>query len=132
MGKRKKAEDAGSAPAAAPFNPAFAGLAGLRAEMPNAPDTRPEPAEEAPSPPGPRGKIVVTRERKGRGGKTVTRVARLGYELSGLEQTLDTLKRTLGCAGTVEEEDLILSGDQTGRVAEWLRAELGRKVVVGN
>lgn len=115
-----------------PFNNPFGALAALKADLPDAPAPAPEPTPEPEKPSGPRGKVVITREKKGRGGKTVTRVARLGLAPADLEATLDTLKRTLGCAGSIEEGDLILSGDQTNRAADWVKATLGRKVVVGN
>jgi translation initiation factor 1 len=130
VAKRKKVRIETSEPEK-PFNPAFAALADLRSEMPDTQDVPPPPGPEPPAR-GPRGKIVVTREKKGRGGKTVTRVAQLRLDAAALAGLVDTLKRSLGCAGHIEDEDLILAGDQTARAAEWLGAELGRKVVVGN
>lgn len=98
----------------------------------------PSPAEDptpvvAPKTVGTGGrKIVVAREKKGRGGKTVTRVSQLELDADATEALAHTLKRTLGCGGSVEDGDVLLSGDQTERVPALLVAELGRRVVVGN
>ena len=71
-----------------------------------------------------RERIVVRREKKGRAGKTVTRV-------SGLELARE-LKRALGCGASVEDGDVILQGSLTERAAEWLERERGAKVRIGN
>jgi translation initiation factor 1 len=137
--KRERVDASTTAPEKGPFNNAFGGLAALRAQMGDAPDTPEAPApvvadapDAAEEPRGSGRKVVVARERKGRGGKTVTRVSQLDLDAAATESLAHTLKRTLGCGGSVEGEDVILAGDQTERAADWLRGELGRKVVIGN
>ncbi|MFT5287081.1 MAG: translation initiation factor 1 [Planctomycetota bacterium] len=77
-------------------------------------------------------KVVVRREKKGRGGKTVTRVT--GIDMPG--QQLDELKRemtrALGCGGTIDVDDIVVQGDLTERAASWLGERLGVKVTIGN
>ena len=76
------------------------------------------------------GKIVISREKKGRAGKTVTRIAGLPvHELKGLTKTL---KKALGCGASIEGADLILLGSLTERAAAWFRNAGATKVVIGN
>ncbi|MEQ9499974.1 MAG: translation initiation factor [Deltaproteobacteria bacterium] len=134
--KRERVDASTTAPEKGPFNNAFGGLASLRAQMGGASKAAETPAPVAADEPeatrGSGRKVVVARERKGRGGKTVTRVSQLDLDAAATETLAHTLKRTLGCGGSVEGEDVILAGDQTERAADWLRGELGRKVVIGN
>jgi translation initiation factor 1 len=78
---------------------------------------------------GPR--LVVRREKKGRGGKTVTRVSGLprATDLAGLARDM---KKALGCGASVEEGDVLLQGALTDRAAAWLRKRLGAHVTIGN
>jgi len=78
------------------------------------------------------GRIVVRREKKGRAGKTVTRVAGLSLEVPGLEQLARELKRALGCGASIEGGEIVLQGAMTERAAQWLRARTGADVTVGN
>lgn len=104
----------------------FAALAGLAA--PPGPAAA-EPPAEAPSPAdGPRfpNKLVVRREKKGRGGKTVTRIR--GIPAAEREAIAARLKKALGCGAAVEGEDLVLLGALVDRAADWLEAEGARRV----
>lgn len=108
----------------------FAALAGLRDALP--PMT---PAPAAPSPPAARkpafaGKLVVQREKKGRGGKTVTRVR--GLAPSSLDALATQMKKALGCGATIEDGDLVLLGSLVERAAAWLRAQGAERVIEGN
>jgi translation initiation factor 1 len=75
-------------------------------------------------------KLVVRRERAGRGGKTVTRVS--GLPAGALPDVARRLKTALGCGATFEELDLLLLGDLVERAATWLEGEGARRVVRGN
>ncbi|MBT3378536.1 MAG: hypothetical protein HN742_24980 [Lentisphaerae bacterium] len=77
------------------------------------------PSPKRPS--GPRLHFAI--QRKGRGGKTVTRVGSFKH-LSMLELMvmLKEIKRELGVGGTVEDDILELQGDQRQRAAEWFGA----------
>lgn len=77
-------------------------------------------------------KLVVRREKKGRGGKTATVVSGLGLRAADLERVARTLRRALGCGATVEDADVVLQGDMTRRVQAWLTARGARQVVIGN
>lgn len=131
MGKRDKKPEA-SAPAA-PFHNPFAALGLKREELPAGPAPAPVKAEESSGSSGPKGpaRAVVRMERKGRGGKEVTVVEQLGLSAAELEKWLKALKGGLGCGGTVEEDTLVLQGDQRERLPALLEARGVRRVTVG-
>jgi len=69
----------------------------------------------------------VKRDRKRRGGKTVTVVYGLQHSPATFRDLLKTLKITCGAGGTLKEWELEIQGDQREKIAETLR-ELGYKV----
>lgn len=75
-------------------------------------------------------RVVVQREKKGRAGKTVTRVT--GLEAGDLTEIAGRLKRALGCGASVEAGDVLLQGALTERAAGWLRENTGVDVTIGN
>jgi translation initiation factor 1 len=77
-------------------------------------------------------KIVLRREKKGRGGKTATVVEGIKLPPSGLERIARDLKRALGCGATVEGATIVVQGDMSARIEPWLLARGARKVVIGN
>jgi translation initiation factor 1 len=77
-------------------------------------------------------KLVVRRERKGRGGKTATVVEGIRVSPSALERMARALRRALGCGASVEDGCLVVQGDQVDRVERWLAQHGAPKVVVGN
>ncbi|MCY1000991.1 translation initiation factor [Myxococcus sp. MISCRS1] len=128
MGKRDKK----AAPAAppAPFHNPFAALAAKREELPVgtvAPVAAP-PSKSEPKGPA---RAVVRMERKGRGGKEVTVVEHLELPAPQREVWLKALKNSLGCGGVVEDDTLVLQGDQRERLPALLEARGVRKVTVG-
>jgi translation initiation factor 1 len=71
----------------------------------------------------PRGRVRLQVQRKGRGGKTVTRV--LGLETLDLAAQMElarTLRQALGIGAHFEEGALELHGDMSTRATEWFRA----------
>jgi translation initiation factor 1 len=132
MGKRPKQPQEPAPPS--PFHAPFEGLR-ARLGFPDAPPaSAPAPAPAAPAPaaparPGP-ARAVVRFERKGRGGKAVTVVEKLGLPPRELEAWLGQLKSALGCGGQVEDGALVLQGDLRGRVRALLEARGVRKVTV--
>jgi translation initiation factor 1 len=72
------------------------------------------------------GKLVARREKKGRGGKTVTLVQ--GLDAAHAALVCSALKKALGCGATVEEGEVVLQGDHVDRTAEWLTARGARRV----
>jgi translation initiation factor 1 len=125
--KRPPRKDAAPQPDAGPFHSAFAGLASLRDQLPegDASIDTPAPAVTVDGPVVP-SKVVVRRERKGRKGKTVTRISGFGTDVAGWARRM---KQELGCGGSVEDDDIILAGDLGDRVARWLEAAGIRRVV---
>ena len=75
-------------------------------------------------------KLVLRRERKGRGGKTVTVID--GLPQRDLDELVRAMKKALGCGASVEGEALVLLGDLAERASDWLVARGARRVVVGN
>src|SRR5690554_4614560 len=110
--------------------------------------TSPDAAEEATSSPEPapdkaspgaatldlnRQKNLRLRvERKGRGGKTVTLIqgfsmGQIASAEDALEDLVGQLKRALSCGATLEDDTIVLQGDQRDRAARWLEDQ-GAKV----
>ena len=119
------------APAAA-FNSPFAKLAARKGEVPSAPPSPappPKPTAKPPKPPPAR--AVVRLERKGRGGKEATVIEKLSLPPKELAAWADTLKRSLGCGGAVEDDAIVVQGDQRERVRRWLEAKGVAKVIAG-
>jgi len=104
----------------------FAALAG--ADLPEAPERASDtPADDAPEPsPKFDGKVVVRREKKGRGGKTVTRVS--GIAAAHREALAGQMKKALGCGATIEDDDVVLLGSLVDRAADWLAAEGAKRI----
>ena len=74
-------------------------------------------------------RVVLQKERKGHGGKTVTRVRSHGLVGEALEQLAKDLKRGLGCGARVEDGEVLLQGDIADRAAAWFEARGTKKVV---
>ena len=78
-----------------------------------------------------RGRLVLRREKKQRGGKTVVVIAGLRTNAHLAESEIDKLaqhlKQQLGCGGAVErvanDTEIVIQGDQPARIAELLRAK---------
>jgi len=74
-----------------------------------------------------RGRVVLARETKHRGGKAVVIVRGLpqlpAWDEAAIEQLAKELKRSMGCGGTVEDGEIVVQGDRPAQVAEWLRAQ---------
>jgi translation initiation factor 1 len=117
---------------AAPFNSPFAKLAERLPDVSAA-----APPARSPSPPKvpaakpPPARAVVRLERKGRGGKEATVIEKLGLPPRALTAWSDELKRSLGCGGTVEEDAIVVQGDQRERVRKWLEARGVGKIIAG-
>jgi translation initiation factor 1 len=112
-----------------PFNNPFQKLQARRDALPSAPSSAPAPDAESGTRAGP-ARAVVRYERKGHGGKEITRVEQLGLSEAELEAWLKPLKHSLGCGGRVDADALVVQGDQRERLPALLRARGVRKVVV--
>ncbi len=71
-------------------------------------------------------RLHVYVSRKGRRGKTVTFVERVPPHLR--EATAKALRRALGCGASVDQESLVVQGDQRERVVAWLTAQGARDI----
>jgi translation initiation factor 1 len=98
------------------FNNPFAKLPGAKATPPAAP--------KAPA------RAVVRYERKGHGGKEMTRVEKLELSPKDLEKWLKDAKSGLGCGGIVEGGALLLQGDQRERLRAWLEKRGVAKITI--
>lgn len=78
-----------------------------------------------------KGKLVLRRERKGRGGKTVTVLTGNDLPSGALEPLARELRRGLGCGSRVEGQTIVLQGDIADRACEWLRERGAKNVVCG-
>lgn len=72
-------------------------------------------------------RAVLRIERKGRGGRTVTRVE--GLPEAQLAELARAMRRGLGLGTSVDALDVVVQGDQRERVAAWLTAEGVKRVV---
>lgn len=76
------------------------------------------------------GKLVLRREKKGRGGKTVTRVE--GIRKGQLKSVAAEMKRALGCGAKVDGDAILLLGSLVDRAGDWLTSQGAPRVVKGN
>ena len=124
----RKKIDVGRAPAPALQSP-FAALSNLEAlqNLPPAPEpAKPPPAPSAPKPPPRfRGRLVLRRETKERGGKTVVVISGFTEGVPGASAVMiadlaKELKGKLGCGGTFDRQEIVLQGDRAAAVAALL------------
>ncbi len=69
------------------------------------------------------GVVLVSRESKGRGGKTVTVLRGLALAPDALAALGKRLRQVCGTGGTAKEGELELQGDHAERVLAWLVRE---------
>ncbi len=115
----------------AKHNP-FAALDALRASLPPGPQGSPPKTTEKPKlAPSLPARAVVRLEKKGRRGKDVTVIEKLGLRAAELETWCRELKQAMGCGGTVEDEAIVLQGDLRTRLPQVLTERGVTKVTVG-
>lgn len=73
--------------------------------------------------------VRVHRDRKGRGGKTVSVIKGVLSPAAGKKALLKYLKNKLGTGGTISEDNIEIQGEQRERIVELLN-ELGYKAKV--
>lgn len=125
MGRKKKREELSGDTAPLNAENPFAALAGMRSQL--AEGVRDTPPERPEAEPDKTKRVVVRRQRKGHGGKTVTRVEGLGARAD----LVSRLKSELGTGARRDGEDVIVQGEQTDRVRVLLERE-GFAVIVGS
>jgi len=123
----RKKIDVGGQPAPALQNP-FAALGQIEAlqHLPPAPEPAKPAAPEKSQPPRKnRGRLVLRRETKERGGKTVVVIGGFAEGVPGASAVLigdlaKELKGKLGCGGTFDRQEITLQGDRPAEVAALL------------
>ena len=68
------------------------------------------------------GRVRITREKSGRGGKEVTVERGLAVDAAGLDKLGKKLKAACGTGGTVKDGAIELQGDHRDKAARWLEA----------
>lgn len=116
----------------------FAALGPLASQQPQKPQPAPaaspsaqpakNPAAAVPALQG-NTSVRVSRERKGRGGKTVSLITGVMSREAGRQALLKLLKNKLGAGGALEGDVIIIQGDHRERIVEILN-ELGYKAKV--
>lgn len=104
---------------------------GLKASAPSA-----TPAASTPPPAAPSldaqvaalPKVVIRIERKGRSGKTATVVEQVTPALR--EPVAKALRKGLGVGSSVEDEQIVVQGDQRDRLRTWFEARGVKRISV--
>ena len=65
-------------------------------------------------------RLVVTLDRKQRGGKTVSLVKGFSMKEKDVEQLAKELKSFCGTGGSAKDNEIIIQGDQRERILQWL------------
>lgn len=89
------------------------------------------PSVREPGAPPDDGVVRISRDRRGRGGKTATTITGLPGDDAALDATLKTLKQHCGAGGSREGRTLNIQGDQRERVLEKLTAMGHRPKLAG-
>jgi translation initiation factor 1 len=116
----------------------FGSLGALREQLPasdadsDSPEHQATTVEPDEAPPALRfaKKLVVRMEKKGRRGKTVTRIS--GLPMGELKALAVEMKRAMGCGAMVEGAELILQGSLVDRAVAWLDKQGAAQIVKGN
>jgi translation initiation factor 1 len=129
MSKKKPPPESAAAPRALS---SFADLLRARGVGVGAPAPTP-PRETSADPPAVAmtGKVVLRRERKGHGGKTVTVIDGLRAPAAALDTLARELRKALGCGARVDDGRIIVQGDCAPAVDRWLRARGATHIVHG-
>jgi translation initiation factor 1 len=127
--ENRKKIDVGPKAAPALQNP-FAALAGIEA-LQNLPTVPEKAAPEKPlvsvEPPRKnRGRLILRRETKDRGGKVVVVVSGFTEGVPGASAVMiadlaKELKGKLGCGGTFDRQEIVLQGDRAAQVTQLLQ-----------
>ena len=98
-------------------------LAGLRGDVPQAPETGEHGEADSPGQPEktPRQSLRVVIDRKGRKGKTATIVEGFTLPDGEVEEIASELKRKIGTGGSARGGEILLQGEWKEKVAELLK-----------
>ncbi len=78
-----------------------------------------------------KGSFSLRKEKKGRGGKTVTILSGSHLTLQEAEALGKAMRKALGCGSRVEGGDVLLQGDLRERGKDWLLSQGAKRVTVG-
>ncbi len=116
----------------------LAGLASLASGLPSQATPEPsaaprtDPAKQSPLVRALSGRIVISRESKGRGGKTVVFARGIEGSKALLESLAKELRHELGTNVRVEDGALIVQGSLSERLAASLKMRGASRIVLGN
>lgn len=133
MARKKQPQGPQEAPQKV-FDSPFAGLQSLRSSLPVGDSVALDPGEGEPaegSPDPQRQRLVLQREKKGRAGKTVTRLLGIA-SAEDRQRVMKQLKKELGCGAVLEGQDIVLLGDVGPRAKARLESYGFARVIVGN
>ena len=75
-------------------------------------------------------RVVIQFERKGHGGKKVTRVEGLAFGSETMDGVLRELRSEMGCGAWIEQGSLLLQGDLAERLEAWFKKKGCKRVVI--
>ncbi len=113
-------------PVSSSHNPLQSGLGGLDfsalGELPAGPEMVSSPEKATTTKPG---RVVLRREKSGRGGKVVVVVDGFhdGWTADAIADLGKAARQACGCGGTVVERSIELQGDQPARVREFFESQ---------
>ncbi|MGZ3417130.1 MAG: translation initiation factor [Polyangiales bacterium] len=107
----------------------FAALEGLRDSLPRGAEPKPATLTREAAAAQFEEKVVLSRSKKDRGGKFVTTIA--GVRADAREAMARDIRVAVGCGATVEDELIVVQGDQHARLRGFLEARGVRKVIIG-
>lgn len=90
-------------------------------QAPNLPIAPEEENPTAPTAPKQTGKLNISYERKGRGGKEVTIISGFTIDHDQLTSIASTLKQRLGCGGSARGAEILLQGDRRNSLPALLK-----------
>ena len=92
------------------------------------PSSEPPPSPESIDYPSLK-KVILRKEKKGRGGKTVTLIEGISASSDALESLAKELRKGLGCGARVEDHHLVLQGDIRERASQWFAKKGVKKII---
>ena len=85
------------------------------------------PGKTLPSEKPKKGRLILRREKKDRGGKTVVVIYGFdqlpGWGFDKIDSLCREVRKRIGCGGAVEGKEIMIQGDQPARVAEYLESQ---------
>jgi translation initiation factor 1 len=110
---------------------AFGALDALQGQLPAAAEAPPSPPAKSAVEKPKRGRLILRREKKDRGGKTVVVVSGFaeipGMHAAAIGDLARQLRQKLGCGGSFDRQQIVLQGDQPAKVCALLE-EIGYRV----